>query len=586
MTKDFTTNLLQILRNDGHTELPKSAATLLRSNKYKNKEIRRMKTKNRNKKYGYYVYMGIAENLKRIISPNVYKKRIIKLLVNIDGLPVFNHSGEQLWPILISVFDLEYESSPFMAATFCGKSKPNSVDEYLKDFITEIKELLRNGIDIEKDHFAVEIFGFVFDTPARSFLKCTKGHGGFYACERCEVKGVSIMNRMGHKKRIYANINSKLRTNRSFREQHQKEHHKDRSPLLDIPGFDPVRDFFLDSMHLLYIGIMKLLLEEWLSGRNRETKISASQREYLCKILDNLTIVPDDFQRKKFDLNDLSNWKATQYRFFLHYSSVVCLRKILKKDVYNHFMLFYVAVRILCSSELAITYIEYAKSLLRKFVYLFPSFYGQHSQNIVIHNLIHLADDVEYTNVELPAISAFMFENCLGCIKRIIRGNNKPLHQLIRRIAELHSCPIAKDLPKVNHPLNNCIRAKQDLIVQLYEGASHDSENNVKRINYRNVIIDISDANNTAQLNCGKILRITNISYTTHACGSVFLKGFVTSSLENLFQYPCNSKDIGIYKLGFESRKLKTFDINRIKCKCVILTIEGKKFAITMLHSP
>lgn len=118
--------------------------------------------------------MGIAENLKRIISPNVYKKRIIKLLINIDGLPIFNRSGEQLWPILILVFDLEYESSPFVAAAFCGKSKPNSVDEYLQDFITEIKELLKNGIDIEKDHFAVEILGFVCDTPARSFLKCTR----------------------------------------------------------------------------------------------------------------------------------------------------------------------------------------------------------------------------------------------------------------------------------------------------------------------------------------------------------------------------------------------------------------------------
>ncbi|XP_018405662.1 PREDICTED: uncharacterized protein LOC108782011, partial [Cyphomyrmex costatus] len=251
------------------------------------------------------VVLRVKENLKQIISPNVYKKRIIRLLINIDGLPVFNHSGEQLWPILICVFDLEYESSPFMAAAFCGKSKPNLVDEYLQDFITEIKELLRNSIDIEEDHFIVEILGFVCDTPARAFLKCTKGHGGFYACERCEVKGVSITNRTGHKKRIYANINCKLRTRKSFKEQHQKEHHNSKSPLLDIPRFDPVKDFFLDSMHLLYIGIMKILLEEWLFGRNRKTKISTNQREYLCKILSNLTIVPDDFQRKKFDLNDL-----------------------------------------------------------------------------------------------------------------------------------------------------------------------------------------------------------------------------------------------------------------------------------------
>lgn len=167
---------------------------------------------------------------------------------------------------------------------------------------------------------------------------------------------------------------------------------------------------------------MKLLLEAWLFGSNPGTKISTSQRKYLRNTLLKLTNVPDDFQRKEYDLDNLSNWKATQYRFFLHYSSVGCLRKVLRKDVYKHFMLFFVASRILCSSELAVRYIEVAKSLLRKFVYLFPTFYGKDSLNVNVYNLIHLADDVEYTNVELPAISAFIFENCLGWIKRTIRG--------------------------------------------------------------------------------------------------------------------------------------------------------------------
>ena len=41
--------------------------------------------------------------------------------------------------------------------------------------------------------------------------------------------------------------------------------------------------------------------------------------------------VPDDFQWKEFDLDDLSNWKATQFSFFLYYFSAVYLRKILQK---------------------------------------------------------------------------------------------------------------------------------------------------------------------------------------------------------------------------------------------------------------
>lgn len=199
VTKNFTTELLEILREDGHIELPKSAATLLKSANYKEKKIKRMKAKShRDKEYGYYVYFGIVENLKRIISPTVYNKTVIKLLINIDGIPVFNHSNQQLWHILMLVFDPDYESTPFMVAAFCGKSKPNSVNKFLKECITEIKELVKDGINIEKVHFTVEILGFVCDTPARSFLKCCKGHGGFYACERCEIKGISIKNPQGN----------------------------------------------------------------------------------------------------------------------------------------------------------------------------------------------------------------------------------------------------------------------------------------------------------------------------------------------------------------------------------------------------
>lgn len=66
----------------------------------------------------------------------------------------------------------------------------------------------------------------------------------------------------------------------------------------------------------MYIGVMKLLLEAWLFGSNRETKISTSQRTYLRNTLLKPANVPDDFQRKEYDLDNLSNWKATQYRFF------------------------------------------------------------------------------------------------------------------------------------------------------------------------------------------------------------------------------------------------------------------------------
>lgn len=90
------------------------------------------------------------------------------------------------------------------------------------------------------------IVGFSCDTPARSFIKKCKGHGGFYACERCETRGKTINN-----KRVYPSMTSTLRTKSSFILKIQNNHHlgAGRSPLLDIPDFDPVKSIFLDYMH-------------------------------------------------------------------------------------------------------------------------------------------------------------------------------------------------------------------------------------------------------------------------------------------------------------------------------------------------
>ena len=70
------------------------------------------------------------------------------LSINIDGVPLFKSSGIQLWPILCSVRQFE----PFVVAVFCGDAKPNSVQEYISEYVSELANLQQNGI-----HFNDEI---------------------------------------------------------------------------------------------------------------------------------------------------------------------------------------------------------------------------------------------------------------------------------------------------------------------------------------------------------------------------------------------------------------------------------------------
>jgi len=55
------------------------------------------------------------------------------------------------------------------------------------------------------------------------------------------------------------------------------EHHlgAGTSPFLGIPDFDPVKSIFLDSMHLLYLGIMKWIMHQLLGTKkiNKKCKL-------------------------------------------------------------------------------------------------------------------------------------------------------------------------------------------------------------------------------------------------------------------------------------------------------------------------
>ena len=100
-TNNITTTalneLLIMLRNYGHRDLPKCAETLLGTNRTEDK-IKTMKSKRRTD--ASYVYTGIESVLKDKIVED-FKGRLIELIINIDGLPLYNKSLIQLWPILI-----------------------------------------------------------------------------------------------------------------------------------------------------------------------------------------------------------------------------------------------------------------------------------------------------------------------------------------------------------------------------------------------------------------------------------------------------------------------------------------------------
>ena len=107
----------------------------------------------------------------------------LRLHLNIDGIPLFNNSKTVLWPILGYVVELN--TSVFRIALFCTNKKPTSIEEYLRDFVLEIKELeSAEFVNSETLHsYKIKLGAVICDTPARSSVKCIKSHNSYSCCE-------------------------------------------------------------------------------------------------------------------------------------------------------------------------------------------------------------------------------------------------------------------------------------------------------------------------------------------------------------------------------------------------------------------
>jgi len=186
-------------------------------------------------------------------------------------------------------------SPPFVVAVFAGNSKPESAATYLTDLVQELSMMLNNGFEYDNKHYTIFLQAFICDAPARAFIKCIKGHTGYFGCEKCVQKGKSVERRL-----VFPEMHADKRTDNSFKDQAQPEHHKGYSPLLNL-GVGLVSRIPLNYMHLICLGVVKRLLLIWLRG-DRQLRISMQHSELISDQLSRLKpFVCSEFQKKLVD---------------------------------------------------------------------------------------------------------------------------------------------------------------------------------------------------------------------------------------------------------------------------------------------
>lgn len=519
---------------------------------------------------GEYCHFGIRHALEVFLATNnILVENSINLSFNIDGLPLFRSSAIQFWPILGLIKNCS--SAPFVVGLFCGNSKPSTLESYLNEFVNEFSSLLTDGFSFQNKKYNITLHSFVCDAPARAFLKCIKSHSGYSSCEKCVEQGDYVNGRVILKNKAFA------RTDLSFTMKTDEDHHVGTTPLLKR-NIGLVSNFPIDYMHCICLGVVRKLLNTWISGPLK-TRLQSRSVSLISESLVSLKkYLPYEFSRKSRSLTDLQRWKATEFRLFLLYVGPIVLVSIMDHAMYENFLLLHFAISILVSSShIARLGLELPDNLLQMFISHCGQLYGTQFLVYNVHILYHLVADVRCYGA-LDNFSAFPFENCLGKLKQMVKSPSKPLEQVYRRVTEMKGINLGKITS------NEMCLEKQHSSGPLPQSIKNSKQ--FKQFSFGGCTLTTcyySSSNCFCMTKDSRVVKIENFCKKEN---KIYIVGRELKFVSSFYQYPLESNipNISIVDRD-QNNELHVWSFKNVKCKCFLLPVKYEWVAFPLIHS-
>lgn len=167
VTNIFIDGLLAVLIKYTDAPFPDCSKTLL--NTSRETVIKKMAD-------GEYCHYSLKIFLVKVLNEygkRGYKTDFVRLSAFIDGAEIFNVSEKSAWVIFCSedVFNIVG-----VVGIFYGESKPADQDEFLRDFVDEIKALITNTFHYNNVVYHISCDKMICDTPAKKYVLNIKGH--------------------------------------------------------------------------------------------------------------------------------------------------------------------------------------------------------------------------------------------------------------------------------------------------------------------------------------------------------------------------------------------------------------------------
>lgn len=388
---------------------------------------------------------------------------------------------------------------------------------------------------------AILFFNQVLYKCFETFVTGTVGHTGYSSCTYCWQIGQYSNRRV-----VFEASKGRQRTDQEFRNYVDQAHHIGHTILTDNPLIrDMIFHFPIDCMHALDLGVVKKIIKLYLKLKSFDPDLADN---FIVRVL---KFIPGEFTRKPRSLKNIEHYKAAEFRLFALYLAPVLLKESnVNSTVYDNFMNFFVAYRLLLGEEGVVhpDNCNLAESLLEEFVRDFKDMYGELSFNF--HSLLHLADVVRHHG-PLDRYSAYKFENW---------------YQLLRK----------------------WIRKPSDLFKQVHtrwlQNKGMVQRKSLNRKNFNSLILSTSIKNNCIMTVNGEISLITK--KIVNPDGITFEAKKFTNR-QSFFSQPVNSSELNIFVVSETSlaTTATTIRLNQIKRKMFRMPYGSDFVVMPILHS-
>ncbi|XP_039304623.1 uncharacterized protein LOC120357652 [Solenopsis invicta] len=343
---------------------------------------------------------------------------------NTDGCQAAKSSKTSIWPVYVMLHELPSEirsKHMFLIGLWVHKKEPN-MNTFLQPFVNEANSLARDGVqwNLNNEIITSKVYPIscCVDSVARPCILNMIRFNGFYGCNFCEhpTEGVD-----GYRRYTMSTCVPPNRTDTSIRCRMQNALNNEILPvmnmgikgpsvLINLEGFNLVDGIVPDYMHSVLLGVTRQYTEMILTSRGEEYYVGSPNQ--LAIINQRLTSIrpPTCITRLPRTLEERKCWKASEWRSWLLWYMLICLRGLFPMKYLRHVALLITAIHILLQKSVTIENINRAHQLLIKFLVKLQKYFGKSSMTFNMHLLLHLSTSVKNWG-PLWTHNTFPFEN-------------------------------------------------------------------------------------------------------------------------------------------------------------------------------